>query len=183
MEEHDLLYAENMILIGASGRNTGKTAMAVRLIQEYSREQPVVGIKVITVHNHGDICPRGGKGCGICIGLKTCFDIREETEEGGKDTMLFKKAGARAVYLVRAYPEGLKEAMEQVIKMTTKADKIICESNSVRNVLKPGYFYMVRDSSQEIKESAGIVMKYADEILEQSALHTSRAFCGLGIRK
>lgn len=160
-----MIHAENMILLGATARNTGKTTLAVELIGQYSRERDVVAIKVVTVHNHGDICPRGGKGCGICQSLKKSFDIREETETGGKDTMLFKKAGARAVYLVRAYPEGLEEAMKTVLSYTKADDIIICESNSVRTVLKPGEFIMMSDGDGQVKESAARVLEYADRVL------------------
>lgn len=160
-----MISADNMILLGATARNTGKTTLAVKLIEQHSKEQPVVAVKVVTVHNHGDICPRGGKGCGICSSLKTCFDIREEQGEGSKDTMLFKKAGARIVYLIRAYPEGVAPAMEQLLQLITPDDLIICESNSVRQAIKPGEFIMMKDPEQEIKPSAALVIDYADRIL------------------
>lgn len=160
-----MIRVDNMILLGASARNRGKTTLAVKLIEKYSGTQDVVAIKVVTVHNHGDICPRGGKGCGICSSLKTCFDIREEQGSGEKDTMLFKKAGAKSVYLVRAYPTGLLQAMEAVLAYTNKADVIICESNSARTVVEPGEFIMLSDDKQEMKESAAAVIGQADRIL------------------
>jgi len=160
-----MIQADNMILLGAAARNTGKTVLAVRLIEQYSRQQSVVAIKVITIHNHGDVCPRGGKGCGICSGLKTCFDITKERADGVKDTMLFKKAGARAVYLVRAYPESLGDAMKAVLALTEETDQIICESNSVRTVVNPGEFVMLRGDTKEMKASARAVIGRADRIL------------------
>lgn len=161
-----MINADNMILLGATARNTGKTTLAVKLIEKYSKERTVVAVKVVTVQNHGDICPRGGKGCGICSGLKECFDIREEHGEGTKDTMLFKQAGAKTVYLVRAYPEGLETAMEEVLALTDANDLIICESNSVRLVVKPADFIMMTDDSNEIKPSAAKVMNQADRLLK-----------------
>lgn len=160
-----MIQADNMILLGAAARNTGKTVLAVKLIEKYSRQGDVVAIKVITIHHHGDVCPRGGKGCGICSGLKTCFDIRKESGDGIKDTMLFKKAGARVVYLVRAYRENLEEAMKAVLALTKETDQIICESNSVRTVVKPGEFIMLSDGAREMKASARNVMGWADRIL------------------
>lgn len=160
-----MIQADNMILLGAASRNKGKTTLAVRLIEQYSRQQNVVAIKVITIHNHGDICPRGGKGCGICSGLKTCFDIVEERAAGSKDTMLFKKAGAGTVYLVRAYRESLEAAMKEVLALTEATDKIICESNSVRTVVRPGEFVMLRDQTEDMKSSARTVIGKADRVL------------------
>lgn len=161
-----MITADHMILLGATARNTGKTALAVALIETYSKKYPVVAVKVITVHNHGDICPRGGKGCGICSGLTKAFDIREETGSGNKDTMLFRRAGARAVYLVRSYPEGLEEAMKTVLADIGSGEVIVCESNSVRQVVKPGEFIMIRDAGQTPKPSAAAVLDQADVIVE-----------------
>lgn len=162
---NELINADNLILLGATARNTGKTELAVRLIRRFSQNGPVAAVKVITVRNHGDICPRGGAGCGICKGLKSCFDITEEKGNGDKDTMLFRKAGAGIVYLVRAYPEGLKAAMEAVLAKIGPDVLVICESNSVRKVVKPKQFLMIADEGQGIKPSAGEVIGLADQIL------------------
>jgi len=161
-----MINADNMILLGATARNTGKTALAVALIEEYSKTSPVVAVKVITVHSHDDVCPRGGKGCGICSGLQESYEIREETGDGNKDTMLFRKAGARNVYLVRTYPEGLEAAMTAVLARTGREDLIICESNSVRRVVKPKEFIMIREPDRPVKPSAGAVLADADLIIE-----------------
>ncbi|MDO5407108.1 MAG: hypothetical protein Q4F28_07255 [Eubacteriales bacterium] len=161
--------ASNMLLFGAAGRNLGKTELAERMIEAYAKAGPVAAVKVVTVHNHGDICPRGGKGCGICKGLKSCFDIHEEHGTGNKDTMRFAKAGARPVYLVRAYPEGLAEAMKAVLDQIVRTEPeamVICESNSVANVVKPRAFLMIGDEGGAWKPSAVKAVSFADEILE-----------------
>ena len=154
-----------MLLFGAAGRNLGKTELAVRMIEVYAKERPVSAVKVVTVHDHGDICPRGGKGCGICKGLKSCFDIHEEHGEGEKDTMRFARAGAQRVYLVRAFPEGLAEAMEAVCRQIPAGDVIVCESNSVAGVVKPGIFFLIADDTGAWKPSALAVRDYADELV------------------
>ena len=170
--EHQILQAPEMILLGAAGRNLGKTQLALKLIERYKKTGSVIAVKVITVRNHGDICPRGGKGCGICKGLKSCYDVREERGTGQKDTMLFRKAGAEAVYLVRAYPEGLREAMEDVLSRVPEGALVICESNSVRQVVKPGVFLIILGQNGECKPSAREVFSLADFVVEpeESAL-------------
>ncbi len=167
-EKADLLQAKQMILIGATGRNSGKTTLALRIIDEYKDKMPIIAFKLITVHDKGDICPRGGKGCGICKGLKECFDITEEVGEGTKDTMLLKKAGARHVYLIRAFKENIREALEEALKLVPKDTLIICESNSARLVAEPACFIMIESSaSSNIKPSAQAVLEYADFMLKQ----------------
>ncbi len=161
------LQARQMVLIGATGRNSGKTTLALQIIHAFKDTLPVVAFKLITIRNQGDICPRGGQGCGICQGLKGSFDITLETGTGTKDTMLLKKAGANQVYLIRAYKENLREALEEALKLVPKDSLILCESNSVRLVAEPALFVMIQSTSSSIKPTAEAVMEYADVILPQ----------------
>jgi hypothetical protein len=161
------LQARQMVLIGATGRNSGKTTLALQIIHAFKDTLPVVAFKLITIRNQGDICPRGGQGCGICQGLKGSFDITLETGTGTKDTMLLKKAGANQVYLIRAYKENLREALEEALKLLPKDSLILCESNSVRLVAEPALFVMIQSTSSSIKPTAEAVMEYADVILPQ----------------
>ncbi len=166
-ENKTLLQARQMVLIGATGRNSGKTTLALQIIHAFKDTLPVVAFKLITIRNQGDICPRGGQGCGICQGLKGSFDITLETGTGTKDTMLLKKAGANQVYLIRAYKENLREALEEALKLVPKDSLILCESNSVRLVAEPALFVMIQSTSSSIKPTAEAVMEYADVILPQ----------------
>jgi hypothetical protein len=168
-ENTTLLQARHMVLIGATGRNSGKTTLALQIIHAFKEEIPVIAFKLITIRNHGDICPRGGQGCGICHGLKGSFDITLETGTGAKDTMLLKKAGANQVYLIRAYKENLREALEEALKLVPNNALVLCESNSVRQVAEPAFFVMIQSSdSSSIKPTAEAVMEYADIILPQN---------------
>ncbi len=167
-ENTTFLQARHMVLIGATGRNSGKTTLALQIIHAFKDKIQVVAFKLITIRNHGDICPRGGQGCGICQGLKGSFDITLETGTGTKDTMLLKKAGANQVYLIRAYKENLREALEEALKLVPKDALVLCESNSVRLVAEPALFVMIQSStSSSIKPTAEAVMEYADVILPQ----------------
>uniref|UniRef100_UPI000A48664A hypothetical protein n=1 Tax=Clostridium sp. NkU-1 TaxID=1095009 RepID=UPI000A48664A len=94
-ENTTLLQARHMVLIGATGRNSGKTTLALQIIHAFKDEIPVIAFKLITIRNHGDVCPRGGQGCGICHGVKGSFDITPETGTGTKDTMLLKKGRSK----------------------------------------------------------------------------------------
>lgn len=164
-ELKNFLQIENMILIGATGRNSGKTTLALQIIDKFKAKIPIIAFKLITIRSHHDTCPRGGHGCGICEGLKGSFDITEETGTGSKDTMLLKKAGAKKVYLIRALKENIEEALEEALKLVPKDSLILCESNSARLVTKPACFVMIKSPSQIIKPTAQAVMDYADVLL------------------
>ena len=78
------LKIPNMILIGATARNSGKTALAAAIINKYKSKRPVVAVKVTTVAEKGGKCIRGGEGCGACSGLKGDFEITEEHDKISK---------------------------------------------------------------------------------------------------
>lgn len=167
-ENTEFLSAGHMVLIGATGRNSGKTTLALEIIQAFKMKFPIVAFKLITVRDREDICPRGGKGCGICKGLKSCFDIREENETGEKDTMVLKRAGAEKVWLLRAFKENVREALEAALKLVPEHALIICESNSARLAVKPACFIMIQSTAAPyVKPTADEVMKYADVLLPQ----------------
>lgn len=169
MKTHNLIDCNKMILIGATGRNSGKTTLATNIIKAYSDKVPIIAFKFIVINDNKDICPRGGEGCGICNSLKSTFDITEELNEGNKDTMLLKRAGAIKVYLIRSLKEHLIEALKKALTYVPSNALILCESNSLRHVVKPAYFIMIKsDESSEIKPSAKSVIEYADIILEKN---------------
>jgi hypothetical protein len=152
----------DLILIGGTGRNAGKTTLAVALIKKL-REQgrPVNAAKVITVERKGALCPRGGKGCGSCS-LDSDFVLCEEYDAAtGKDTAQLLAAGAGRVFLLRSLKQALPGAFALMRKKAGTAPLII-ESNSLRTVLKPALFVMLADSDLPPKPSAQAVMKTAD---------------------
>lgn len=158
-----MISAPNMILLGAAGRNVGKTEFACRLIQRYAPLQTVMAIKITTV-DKGMSCPRGGAGCGVCGALTEPFCITEETEiGGGKDTMRMKAAGAHQVLWLRVLREHLQEGVVALMDRIPAGVCIVCESNSARRVMEPGAFLVIHDPGQEaIKESCAIVRHLAD---------------------
>ena len=122
----------NMIQIGSTGRNSGKTTLAEALIKQYQEVYPIYGLKIITISGQRGVCQRGTKGCGICTSITAGYELVEEQETiGNKDTMKLLAA------------------------------LIICESNSLRNVVQPGLFLMMNNQNRQ-KESAKKVIDKAD---------------------
>lgn len=169
MNTNNFIDCNKMILIGATGRNSGKTTLATNIIKAYGDTVPFIAFKFIVINNTKDVCPRGGAGCGICNGLEGIYDITEELNEGNKDTMLLKKAGAKHVYLIRSLKEHLNEALKEALTYVPPNAHIISESNSLRHVVKPACFIMIRsDASEAMKPSAKSVIDFADVILEKN---------------
>ena len=56
----------NILIVGSTGRNTGKTEFACRIIEKQSAGKEIIGIKVIPVDHNVEKCHRGTDGCGLC---------------------------------------------------------------------------------------------------------------------
>ena len=174
-----MLRVPGMLLIGATGRNVGKTELACSLIRQLAHKTPVVGVKVTTINEKSGECPRGGDGCGVCSSLSTDWHITEETDPApGKDTARLKQAGAARVFWLRVMTTHLREGFEELSRLLPPGVPIVCESNSLRTVVRPDLFVMVKDKrSDQVKPTAQRVRHLADAIFasDGSSLDTDLA--------
>ncbi|MBN1593547.1 MAG: molybdenum cofactor guanylyltransferase [Candidatus Coatesbacteria bacterium] len=124
----------------------------------------IVGIKVTSVDEMNGKCPRGGAGCGVCTSLTEPFCISEETEgPPGKDTTRMLKAGASRVLWLRCLKTHLKQGAQALLDRLGPCTVCVCESNSLRHVLRPGIFVIVKDKNAGgFKASADEVLEFAD---------------------
>lgn len=161
-----MLKLPNMLLIGATGRNAGKTELACALIRKYV-EQKIVALKVTAIDKSDGSCPRGGRGCGVCSSLDGRYCITEETEPPpGKDTARLLKSGAHKVFWLRVLRPHLLDGLEKLLEVVGPATAFVCESNSLRTVVEPGLFLMVKcRGSQPYKATAQAVREFADRTL------------------
>jgi len=158
-----MLYAPNMILIGAASRDAGKTVFACELVRRFAADG-VVGAKVTAVQETNGTCPRGGQGCGVCSSLEGDYCLTEELESGTeKDTQRLLASGAQRVFWLRVLKENLDDAAPVLLDTIGRRAPVICESNSLRRAIEPSLFFMLRRSgAQTIKASAEAVLHYAD---------------------
>ncbi len=63
-ENKTLLQAIHMVLIGSTGRNSGKTTLALQIIHAFKDTLPVVAFKLITIRNHGIYAPEEDRAAG-----------------------------------------------------------------------------------------------------------------------
>ncbi|AGK95339.1 hypothetical protein [Clostridium pasteurianum] len=166
--EDKLIYLPQMLLIGSSGRNSGKTTLAASLIRHWKDKFPITALKITTIEEKDGKCPRGGRGCGVCTNIKENFElIEEKTSDSNKDTSLLLAAGAERVYWLKVLKTHIKEGIEYFLTEIPENNLIICESNSLRNIVRPGVFIMLKNTqNSNIKKSASEVMDKADFIVE-----------------
>lgn len=156
-----------MILVGSTARHIGKTDLSTRLIGALRRRGKVIGVKVTTIRDRREKCPRGGDGCGVCSSVSGDFEVVEETDPNGeKDTSRLLRAGAARVFWLKVLRDALTEGFEALSARLDRDAVIVAESNSLRHVVKPGLFLMVKDRASEgIKPTAREVMPLVDLIV------------------
>jgi molybdopterin-guanine dinucleotide biosynthesis protein len=155
-----------MVLIGSTGKNVGKTVAACSIIKALKQKMPVIALKVTTADRHGTSCHRGGDGCGACI-FGQDFVLEEETDPtAAKDTARLLAAGAERVFWLRAKSDHLASGFKAFLAKIPNQSFIVVESNSLREVVKPGVFIMMVNTNERYKPSALKVLPYADLTIE-----------------
>ena len=162
-----MIKLDRMLMIGSSGANIGKTELACVLIRKFSKDRDIIGIKVTTIKAKDGQCPRGGQGCGVCSSMDGDFYITEETcSSSGKDTARLLAAGASRVFWLRVMKTHLKDGFTSLLDIIGQDAVSVCESNSLRQVVEPGLFLMVRGRNLKMwKTSARDVKRCVDRIV------------------
>jgi molybdopterin-guanine dinucleotide biosynthesis protein A len=155
------------LLIGSTGRNSGKTEFACAVIRGVRGAHRIVGVKITAVVEGESSCPRGGAGCGACASLKGDFDIQEETGENrGKDTFRMLESGAHRVYWVRCRSHRMQAAIAALRTRLERGTLVVAESNSLAHALEPDLFLMVTNGcSSSAKPTATGVMPLAQRLV------------------
>lgn len=163
----------NFLIVGSTGRNTGKTEFACRIIERHSCKNEIIGIKVIPVDRNESDCHRGLEGCGLCNSLTGDYKIIEETSsDTSKDTSRMLKAGAKKAYLLLVERNSLETGVDAMLTMLPEKSFVIVESNSIRKVLNPGLFIVIKDfTTGFIKPSCAEVLPFADKLVEFNNLN------------
>jgi len=156
-----------IITVSGAHSGVGKTAVVEMLLKKLKGWSC---LKVTVLHN--GLCPTH-RNCGACDKMSSRFSIvsdKKITEEQGKDTWRFKKAGAKKVLWLRAKPTGLKQGLKKAISMFSAecgkgAQGLIIEGTSVLKYLYPDLAIFVKRDNSLLKDSAKAILKKIDLIL------------------
>ena len=133
-----------LLLIAGTGRNTGKTTLACKIIQKFSPVKTIIALK-ITPHFHRNV--QSGK---ILFNETTLYIAEETDSTTGKDSSLMLKAGAQQSYFVMATDEYLGEVIQNIIRLIPSDALLVCESGGLRDWVVPGVFLMMNRKDNEI---------------------------------
>ena len=142
----------NILMIGGTGRNVGKTEFVCQCIKHFVHDYNIIALKV-TNHFH--------------FGQERTYSITlEESMDSDKDTSRMLRAGAEKVYFIQTEKEFLETAFSEFEKLAGKDSLIICESNGLRDIVRPGVFLVVKNANKpEIKPSAVEKIQISDAVV------------------
>lgn len=165
MKPDETIPAPGMLLIGSTSRNAGKTEFSTRILRQFVKSHDIIAVKVTAIDCADGACPRGGKGCGVCSSLKGNYMLTEETDaSGSKDTSRLLDAGASRVLWLRVLKSKMREGFEKLLGDIGRNTAWLCESNSIRQTVRPDVFLMVSGRGENFsKESSIKVREFADK--------------------
>ncbi len=142
-QDSAIIQMPQMLIAGGSSRNVGKTSVCLRLIERYAKLTDIVALKVTRVYpgeeeyhgNHGEMLTGNG------------FRITEETHGNSlKDTARMLRAGAKRAFYIETTEEALQEAFQAFTLLAGTSSAFVCESRSLRKIVKPGVFVLIRQA-------------------------------------
>ena len=178
------MHIPNMLLVGATARNTGKTTFCAEFIRKWREAYDIIGIKITTIHTYDSHCHHGDGGCGACSSFDGGYEITEERDSScGKDTCSLLQAGALKVFWVRAKVLMLADAAASIMSRIPRDTVVVCESNSLSGYVTPGVIVVThRGDVAEIKPSAKPMIEKAGFTVDVSDPESlSAALGGIGV--
>lgn len=131
-----------MMIIAGNGRNVGKTTFARMMIQQFSKDFELIGLKT-SPHRH-----ELDENLQL-IKKSDEFIVAEEKGQSLKDSSLLLQAGASRVYLIMAKQEALESAFSYIAK-GLENHMVIAESGGLSEIVEPGIFFFIRKHGSKI---------------------------------
>lgn len=149
---------KNLLIVGGTGRNVGKTEFVCRLIGKMSVTTLVYALKVSAVFPdeqlyHGSHTSNTG-------GL-----YEESNRTGGKDTARMLRAGAARVFYLQSDGADIGPGFAEFLRQVPAGALLVCESNSLADAVQPGLLVMVRGVRGEVKTRALPQLARADLVV------------------
>jgi hypothetical protein len=141
---------DNLLIVAGSGRNSGKTTIVCKLVDQFS----YLGITAVKISPHFHDPSEGL----IHIPGKPGFAIYEETNRNTtKDSSRMLRSGAQKVYYIQTVEKTIKEAFSAIYMNIPPGKPVICESPSLINYIKPGlYILMIGPAGSILKDISAL---------------------------
>ncbi len=158
-----MVFLSNWIIVGGTGRNIGKTTLVEKLLEKFSLQGRLTAVKISNIKPEN----RSFHGHNVERPSEKVLLQRELRTDGNKDSMRFLKAGAQRSWFIQTEDVFLPETFTQILNTLKNASWIICESNNLRNFIKPGLFIMVKGKNDTFgKNDVRGLLQFADVVVE-----------------
>jgi Ni2+-binding GTPase involved in maturation of urease and hydrogenase len=165
---------KNWLIVSGNGRDSGKTSLVCKLINQIKEDYPVTAIK-ISSHVHDP-----GTDLHIIYNKNDSLIALERSPKQGKDTARMKEAGAEKVFYVQtSSDENLQDILERLIREIPPAHPVICESGGMIWQLKPGLFLVVNREGREIADNKMNSIDNSDMLIDFNGSSFSKKTSGI----
>jgi hypothetical protein len=158
-----VLQQMKLVVVGGQARKVGKTSIIAGIIRRLN-SLAWVAVKITHHGGEGDLPdPQSAES----IPAHLNFFCREEKDpRARRDTSRFLAAGAQRSFWLRVREGKLAEALPALFEALDGNERVIIESNSIMDLLKPAIFLLVMAESQhELKASARRLAPRADALV------------------
>jgi len=133
-------YLPNLLLVGGTGRNIGKTTFVERLVDMFNPEFSLITLKTSMLLPGEEYL----HGKHRLVKPDEFFLFEENTGEGNKDSNRYLKAGASKSWFLSVGENALPQALGYFLDIVKEPGLIIAESNVIREIVIPGVFIMIK---------------------------------------
>lgn len=169
-----MIQSLNTIIIGSTGRHTGKTEYATRIIKNHPHLK-ITGLKVVCFDSSDISCHRDGHCFSLLNDTTQPYVITEEFDRlSDKDTARMLKAGADRAFIMHVLKDFLADAFTEFRRVIGADALVVAESNSLRHAVEPALFVVIRrPDDNTIKHTCASVIDYADLLIDFKNNHWS----------
>jgi hypothetical protein len=158
-----MIEDKSILLIGGATRNLGKTALITSILHHFSRQNNISSLKIKSIYK-GDDFFHGKDNNPLLENEK--YRLSEEFSADNSDAGLMLTAGAKRAFKLKVKAEFLSDGFLEFNDKRDENELLIVESNSLREIVKPGIFIMIKHSQNvDIKPSALRLEHLADLII------------------
>ena len=167
----------NILLIAGTGRNSGKTTLACKIIEEFSKSSNIAALK-ISPHFH-----KQGETMEIIDKTQDYSIYIENNKKSGKDSSLMLNAGASPVYYIEVLDYSLLNSFESLMDKIPSNTPVVCESPALRKFISPGVFFIV-DHPQTLNKKGEVLQwrKEADRFINSATDHLEPILEGVQLK-
>jgi len=155
---------KNLLIIGGTKRNIGKTTLIEKIIKKFSPNFDIVAFKIKTIYPNDTFFH--GTDRNPLSDDEMFRLIEEKNTNGNEDTNRMLKAGAKRTFKIKTKANNIIEAFEELKNIINPNSLLICESNTLRKTIIPAIYLFVKEEyTNDMKPSAKEVINFADRII------------------